>query len=189
MSCSIAGCMGRVKARGWCEMHYCRWRANGDPTVNRLPKKVPISDRLRAGAVRTSCGCLEWIKSRDKDGYGKLSVNRVDCRTHRLSWEQINGPIPTGRMILHTCDNPPCIDPSHLVLGDARGNASDRVDRSRFNYSSGRYNRVKLTPAMAREVRVMSRRGDSRRSISEKFGVGVYQISRIVNNINWKELV
>lgn len=75
----------------------------------------------------TESGCWEWDnRSRDKDGYGKFRVNKKHVRPHRFSYELYNGPITNGLYVCHECDNPPCVNPNHLWLGDNRENQLDR---------------------------------------------------------------
>ena len=76
--------------------------------------------------------CLVWTGCTDKDGYGVKRLNGKNHRTHRLNWEYANDEeIPKGMLILHTCDNPPCLLPSHLWLGTDEDNARDRADKGR----------------------------------------------------------
>ena len=52
--------------------------------------------------------------------------------THRLNWEYANDQkIPKDMLILHTCDYPPCLLPSHLWLGTHEDNMRDMVDKGR----------------------------------------------------------
>lgn len=76
-------------------------------------------------------GCWEWEGSRDKDGYGMIWVVN-EQRAHRASYAIHVKPIPKGLWVLHKCDNPPCVNPDHLFLGDHRINTQDAVDRNRF---------------------------------------------------------
>lgn len=53
------------------------------------------------------------------------------ARAHRLSWEWVNGPVPKGLKILHRCDNPSCVRPSHLYAGTSQRNSNDMMERNR----------------------------------------------------------
>jgi hypothetical protein len=77
--------------------------------------------------------CWEWQGARNKKGYGMCSWYRPGHSrlVHRFVYEQINGPIPEGLRVLHTCDNPPCCNPMHLTLGTVAQNQQDMVERGR----------------------------------------------------------
>jgi hypothetical protein len=75
----------------------------------------------------TESGCWVWKGRRNSHGYGLYNHQRV----HRLMYEQKVGPIPDDLMIRHACDNPPCINPDHLLLGTMADNMGDMVERGR----------------------------------------------------------
>ncbi len=57
-----------------------------------------------------------------------MSVNNHRELTHRLAWEATYGPVPEGLLVLHLCDTPPCIEPTHLYLGTYSSNLRDMVE-------------------------------------------------------------
>lgn len=59
----------------------------------------------------TETGCWEWQGGRSVDGYGQLSLARVQILAHRLAYEVWKGPVEEGFHVLHTCDNPPLLQP------------------------------------------------------------------------------
>lgn len=71
--------------------------------------------------------CWEWIAGKDKDGYGWFKRDRA----HRAAWIFFNGRIPEGFLVLHTCDNPPCVNPAHLFLGTQQDNMTDCLKKGR----------------------------------------------------------
>jgi hypothetical protein len=76
-------------------------------------------------------GCWEWMGTKNSYGYGVVMINRKVKRTHRVSWEIHNGPIPKGLYVCHHCDNPPCVRPDHLFLGTCSDNLHDMVKKGR----------------------------------------------------------
>jgi hypothetical protein len=75
--------------------------------------------------------CWIWMGAKHFRGYGACGLHLGDTRTHRVSWILTNGPIPKGQGVLHKCDTPLCVNPSHLYLGDQKQNAEDRKARGR----------------------------------------------------------
>jgi hypothetical protein len=75
--------------------------------------------------------CWEWLGAKQSAGYGQFFFDGRPTGAHRVSWELEHGPIPNGASVLHICDNPPCVRPSHLYLGDAAQNGSDIRERHR----------------------------------------------------------
>lgn len=81
--------------------------------------------------------CWEWTGTKDKDGYGKLSIGGRKVNggkiytAHRLSWMLNYGVIPNGLWVLHRCDNPCCCNPKHLFLGTVKDNVDDMRAKGR----------------------------------------------------------
>jgi len=79
--------------------------------------------------------CIEWPNARNDRGYGtrwaRTPEGRRKVYVHRWVWAQVNGPIPPGMEIMHTCDNPPCFRLAHLRIGTRRDNARDMVQKGR----------------------------------------------------------
>lgn len=99
---------------------------------------LSVKERLETGMeVDENTGCHIWIRGKDPDGYGRLKSRNKTDRAHRLSYETYVGEIPKGLMVLHKCDNPSCINPSHLFLGDQRENIGDMLRKGRSNYAKG----------------------------------------------------
>lgn len=74
--------------------------------------------------------CWTWRENkRDKDGYGKFIVKTKWLRAHRFSYEYYKESIPKNLYVCHSCDNPPCVNPSHLWIGDNRENQLDRYNK------------------------------------------------------------
>jgi hypothetical protein len=128
--------------------------------------------------------CWEWQSTRNRSGYGKFWLNGRTDIAHRVSYRLHNGSIPSGLQVRHTCDNPPCVNPSHLLIGTGKENARDAVDRDRYRRGSGN-GRAKLTEQQVAEIRERRAAGETQVSIAQDFGVSKSAIQWILNGRNW----
>ena len=75
---------------------------------------------------------------------------------HRYSYVLAHGNIPPRKIVMHTCDNPRCVNPKHLVLGTPKDNTRDMIQKGRKRTVAPKGNengKAKLTPAIVREIR------------------------------------
>lgn len=118
-SCSIEGCMKPLKAHGWCEMHYARWRTHGDVHATNRHQHGTLAERFERYVLRGP-GCWLWTGALDGHGYGSIYVDRDRGRdkAHRVAYELFIGPIPNGLVIDHVrdrgCAHRNCVNPAHL---------------------------------------------------------------------------
>lgn len=75
--------------------------------------------------------CWIWIAARTDKGYGVLSDGIRQRGAHVIAWKIRYGLIPEGKMILHKCDNPPCVNTEHLFSGTHSDNMKDCVRKGR----------------------------------------------------------
>lgn len=73
--------------------------------------------------------CWEWAGGCNWQGYGRFYLSRPEYRksvsAHRVALIRAGIEIPPGMMALHRCDNPPCVNPAHLYVGNRSQNALD----------------------------------------------------------------
>lgn len=100
---------------------------------SRLPP-LSLVERLWAKVERDpGPGCWRWTGCVNEKGYGRMAAGddgRLEY-VHRVSWELAFGPVADGLWVLHRCDNPPCIRPSHLFLGTNQDNVDDKFAKGR----------------------------------------------------------
>lgn len=114
VQCSIPDCDKPVSSRGWCEMHYCRWRAHGDPLKRKLIR-INGTPEQRFWAKVDPCrtdGCAVWIGALESRGYGQLGIDRVLWMAHHF----LVGKPPKGLEWDHLCRVRHCVWPDHLEL-------------------------------------------------------------------------
>lgn len=117
---------GKFQKRKFCSV-LCADKARGASTTSEGFNHHAFWERT----VQASSGCIEWTGRLLPKGYGRLIVNRRSVRAHRVAYEITRGPIPDGMMVLHSCDNPRCVNPDHLRTGTAADNWADVIARNR----------------------------------------------------------
>lgn len=141
--------------------------------------------------------CWEWTGRRNADGYGVITVRShpvFRCReqlAHRVSWYLGAGSLPDGAQVLHRCDNPPCINPSHLWLGTPRDNMRDCAAKGRTGGGGPRGEsspHAKLTEEQVRRIRELAGIV-AQRKIAKLFGVCQTTVGKIIRSENWRAVI
>ena len=180
--CSVGGCSRPWKARLLCKLHYDRWLRHGDPLKVVVPRSV--DERWASFAPSEGDGCWEWTGSRNHRGYGVFDLGRATSRlAHRTAWIRAYGPIPAGLSVLHRCDNPPCVRPSHLFLGDHTDNMADARAKGRMRGS--RQSNARLTESKVRIVLLLLAEDIPVAQIAALFGVSGGTIYSIQRSKSW----
>lgn len=156
------------------------WKYRGVSAESRFWKHV-----LR----RSDAECWTWTGSRNRFGYGMLKIMDLHIVAHRASWLFTKGDIPGGLYVLHTCDNPWCVNPGHLWLGTYRDNILDAYRKGRLVPNRGEdVGTSKLTWKQVREIRHLYSRGgiNNKMLLGRMFGVSDTMIRNIVTGRWWK---
>lgn len=139
--------------------------------------------------------CYEWSGSRTGDGYGRRGYRGRVWLAHRAAWDEQVGSIPTGRLVLHRCDNRPCVRVAHLYLGDYHDNMRDMVERGRCDNAGESNGRSVLSADDVLRIRNLytgTKRSNpafvSQKQLAAMFGVDQTTISRIVLRKSWESI-
>lgn len=147
-------------------------------------------------------GCLEWAKHRNRTGYGHMKIRRNEQLAHRIAWVLHNGSLPDGLFVLHHCDNPACVEISHLFLGDHRANMADMaakgrsrrgpnflIRRRRPGVARGeRSGPAKLTDDSVRAIRTACASGEPEAIVGARYGVTQSNVSNIIHRKTWRHV-
>ncbi len=103
---------------------------------SRIHLKIYTKETFRNFVKVKDSGCWEWTGRRDDHGYGFIRQGRGGLKSkrypaHRMAFDWFKGGIPEGMLVLHECDNPPCVNPDHLRLGTQADNMRDMKMKGR----------------------------------------------------------
>lgn len=134
-------------------------------------------------------GCWPWRarRMRQKWDYGIVKYDGVEWLAHRLIYTFVFGPIPADKPIVcHTCDNPPCCNPSHLFAGTDLDNRLDAKRKGRTP-TGERSGSAKFTWEEIRAIRFLYGSGRSQMSLAREFGTSSSNLHAIVHGKYWKD--
>ena len=135
-------------------------------------------------------GCWNWRGATNSDGYGNVFYEGTNWKAHRLSYALTSGEIPDGRHVLHRCDNPACVNPDHLFLGNHSDNMRDRAAKGRHNVGDRKgikHPMARLSEQDVLEIRALA--GTMcHREIGLRYGVTTNNIHRIIVRKSWKHI-
>ena len=124
----------RDSQKQWEERNFCSISCK-----NKSVEPTPIHIRFWSFVdKKRDNDCWLWLGSKDENGYGRLATQqgKSGIKAHRLSYELRNGAIPKGMFVCHKCDNPSCVNPSHLFIGTQKDNMQDCSMKNRINPKS-----------------------------------------------------
>lgn len=132
-------------------------------------------------------GCRVWQGRLNKPGgYGRIGYRHKQWRAHRLFYTLMIGAIPDGLELMHSCDNPRCINPNHLNPATHSENIADAYAKGRKTVGQGTaHPRFKFTEAQALEIRDST---ESATSIAKRLGVSKSAVCRIRTGKTWASL-
>ena len=147
-----------------------------------------VSERFWA-FVDKSDGCWLWNGSLNNKGYGEIGgdAGGPNVLAHRASWKIHFGELPNNVGVLHRCDNPRCVNPSHLFLGTQKVNMLDCKAKGRTTLGE-RNRHAKLTNENILEIRSMADAGMLQTEIARLFNISASTISMIVNKKHWSHI-
>lgn len=154
--------------------------------TNKVPIEKEIERFLSRVDKKSESECWIWAGRTNPDGYGQFDCRNSTVPSHRYMWSMLNGEIPQGMVICHRCDNPKCVNPSHLFLGTVQDNVRDRDMKGRQADHAGTKNgRAVLDENGAIKVKELRKSGLTYKDISTEMGVSVGCVSHILNGRHW----
>lgn len=158
------------------------------PDVNRFWSKVSITANPEK--------CWNWQGGRYRRGYGRFCVTvspnkDISFIASRVSYFIENKVDPFGEIVIHSCDNPSCVNPNHLSLGTFKDNTKDMMDKKRGSnqFSDGEdHSGSKLTEDIVRDIRSGKYAGFNQTQIARILNVDASCICNVLRFKNWKHV-
>jgi hypothetical protein len=131
--------------------------------------------------------CWIWSGNVSKAGYGLVRTSGF-LYAHRMAWEVANdAELPKGKHVMHSCDNPPCVNPDHLRVGSLQENNADMLSKGR-QARGAMLPQTKLSEAKVRAIRVLRANGFSQECLGEMFDVSREAIRQIDKGRAWRHV-
>lgn len=119
-------------------------------------------------------GCWLWTGAVYRHGYGVLHWDGKQTAAHRLAWTHVHGPIPSGMVVMHKCDTPGCVNPSHLRVGSQKENLNDARAKGRMKASPAQ-RKLSLADVMA----IRASRALGVRATARAFGISPKHVREV----------
>lgn len=130
--------------------------------------------------IDSDARCWEWHGAKNIGGYGRYA----GWLAHHLSLVWFDRSLPSeGTEVLHSCDNPACVNPNHLAIGTRKDNQQDSARKGRTARGE-RSGRAKLTAEQVAVIR--SDRATPIATLAERYGVHKSTISYVKRGRSWK---
>jgi hypothetical protein len=161
----------------YCSIPCCN-KAHTKNLNSRFWSKVNITDLF---------DCWNWNSTKNKQGYGHITIENKTIKAHRFSYFINFGTIPDNLCVLHHCNNPSCVNPAHLYLGTTQDNTNDMLNANR--QAKGEKNgNAKLTEKQVIEIIELLKTDIKQSKIAKKFSVTQTPIFYIKKGHTWKHL-
>lgn len=172
--------------RGWIKGKPTRFLFGHN---GRIQHGDPIKRFWDAVQIRDKDQCWEWQGMKNNKGYGIFSTVYKGITgkigAHRFSYLLTHGKLPPkGKLVTHTCDNPPCVNPNHLHAKTPKGNTQDMLKRGRFRIVNCKH---PLSPDEVREIRSLYLQL-TLKEIAAKFNTTFENVWYIVKRKTWKHI-
>jgi hypothetical protein len=153
------------------------------PHMKVRTRGLPFHEKVKVRTIADDqTGCWVW-QGACCNGYGVLRRGPTGkpALCHRLMYEHAYGPIPAGWVVMHTCDNPRCVNPDHLKAGTQRENVIDM-------HQKGRGGRSVLAAEEVQEIRRLHASGVGMDRLSSMYDIGNYTVQSVLSGRTWSWL-
>lgn len=141
-----------------------------------------LADRLLNRIAFGWSDCWHWMGPVNYFGYGRITYQGRMQMVHRLSYMTFKGEIEEGKSVLHSCDNPSCINPEHLRLGTYSDNKQDALTRGRWVLKNKQQS--KIVGEIYHKAKLLRESGLSYKKIAEQIGFSTSPVWKALTKEN-----
>ena len=192
MSCYIDGCDEKVDAYGLCKKHYRRIKQYGTPEGGKKARGSLDERFWKKVDKRSDNECWLWTGAKSSKGYGFIGAGGVGGKqlgAHRVSYQLANNDLTDADYVLHSCDNPSCVNPKHLRKGTQSENIKEACDKGRktppINFGEDNP-KSKLNIEQVRFIKANPKLGH--KAIADMFGLSPNCIRGVRIGRTWKDV-
>lgn len=158
---------------------------------------LSLRERFMLKVASGADGCWEWKASKREHGYGQFYYQGRMRVASRVAWALFcnDGVLPESSLdVCHRCDNPSCVNPSHLFIGDRAANMRDAAAKGRVSaqrrpelHRGVRHNWTKLSLDVVAGIKAALKTSESKASIARRFGTSPSNVHDISIGKNWAD--
>lgn len=192
MQCKVDGCGGKHKALGYCYKHYVRFKKYGSPDDRKWSQATLEIRFWNKVDKRSDDECWPWLGQLMQNGYGRISLGAKKLGgdgAHRVSWKLFNNQeIPEKMVVMHSCDNPKCVNPKHLSIGTSKQNTQDMINKGRRVIVAPVGNENGKAILNAEKVKLIRSSDESHAALARKLGVSPNCIRGVRIGRTWSHI-
>lgn len=134
--------------------------------------------------------CWPWTRYCKPEGYGQFTIRKGTYEvSSRVAFVLTKGPLLDRQVVRHTCDNPPCCNPAHLLAGTQADNSYDAIRRGRARRACGEQHQDRrLTEDQVRLIRSRKFKYGERTKLARELGVSLTCIRRVLAGTTWRHV-
>ena len=138
--------------------------------------------------------CWEWLGAITTKGYGCYTFEGKTQLAHRISYFLHMKERPNDKVVMHTCDNPKCVNPVHLILGTQADNVADMINKGRASFGDAhpqlgsKNGMARLNEDQVREIKKLLNEGYYHKDIADWFNVARQTITNIATGRRWSHI-
>ncbi len=142
---------------------------------------------------RNDAECWYWAAHKNSKGYGQFGIGGKAVKATHVAIALDGRPLPPGAIVMHSCDNPSCVNPKHLLAGSVADYNADRKRKGRYpnTFPSTKRaigvdnGRAVMTVDIAKQIKESSL---SCQKLARHFGVGVSTVSDVRRGRTWRHV-